>query len=254
MFKLFFIGGVLLQSVQAATLDYPQPYTVVNGVHAITGARCSWENINLDNEQLTLFTRNASINDTCDKNGQEFVYVMNFSDLELGEHTLSTDDKSLNVVFYVTVKTLTNVNKQNLQVYGFPNQGITSTIAWDEIHQGFILQDVEPFIQLDYVPKLGEIALFRGTTNMNSKQHKIVVLSYTDAWYTKPFYQYPDTFIDDNGRFEVDIHTGNGQSDQATQIAFFLVKHNYVTPIIKGQKSIPQSLKNKSIFKLIINR
>lgn len=112
-----------------------------------------------------------------------------------------------------------------------------------------------PHLVLTKIPAKGSLEVWEGlAVNAPSNLYKVVVLSFTDAWYTKPWYSASDTQIDPSGAFKFDIITGDGNPEEATHVSINIVPKSFETPVATGTRDIPKSITAQSVFSLILTR
>lgn len=112
-----------------------------------------------------------------------------------------------------------------------------------------------PHIIFTKIPEKGSHELWEGyVVNAPQNQYKLAVLTFTDAWYTKPWYSVPDIQINLDGSFTFDISTGDGNPENATQVSVNLVPQELETPIATGFREIPKSIVNQSVFSVTVPR
>jgi hypothetical protein len=110
-----------------------------------------------------------------------------------------------------------------------------------------------PHIILTKIPTKGSFELWEGmAVNADASQYKICVFTFTDAWYTKPWYSSPDTIISSDGSFKFEIMTGDGSPGNTSQVSINLVPVTFETPIVTGYRDIPKSVANQSVFSIIV--
>lgn len=112
-----------------------------------------------------------------------------------------------------------------------------------------------PHIVFTKIPAKGSLESWEGlAVNAPPNLYKIVVLSFTDAWYTKPWYSTPDTIIGAGGVFKFDIITGDGNPGEASQVSISIVPKSFETPVVTGSREIPKSITTQSVFSLVLTR
>jgi len=112
-----------------------------------------------------------------------------------------------------------------------------------------------PHIVLTTIPEKGSLKPWEGVVvNAHPCCYKVVVLSYTDAWYTKPWYSALDTLFDQTGAFKFEIITGDGNPGEATQVSINLVPKTLETPVATGSREIPKAITTQSVFSIILTR
>lgn len=112
-----------------------------------------------------------------------------------------------------------------------------------------------PYIVLTKIPDKGSLDLWEGLAiNAPPCCYKVVVLTFTDAWYTKPWYITPDTVIDQTNAFKFDTITGDGNPGEATQVSINLVPKSLETPIAEGSREIPKSIISQAVFSITLAR
>ena len=126
-----------------------------------------------------------------------------------------------------------------------------------DIDESIIESAGEPSLELTYIPLMGETDDLEGMVHfVNPDEYQVAVYIYVpDAggWWTKPFYDYPLTEIDEGGYWACPIITG-GIDEQATRIAVFLIPEGYTPPLANGMSSLPQSLYNASVSEVEVSR
>jgi len=93
----------------------------------------------------------------------------------------------------------------------------------------------EPSIEFTYVPLYGDAAgVIKGVVKCADpdKYCLLIFIKVEDVLWTKPYYNQPLTYLNDDGTFSCDITTG-GNDAYATEICAILVPCN-ITPIICG--------------------
>jgi hypothetical protein len=111
-----------------------------------------------------------------------------------------------------------------------------------------------PTIVLDYVPPIGGTADLRGhVTCVTPTDYKIAVYINVAGWWTKPYYAWPLTAIQNNGTWTTDITTG-GCDPLATDIAVFLIPNGYTPPIMSGGATLPPELFTHAVASIIKTR
>ena len=112
-----------------------------------------------------------------------------------------------------------------------------------------------PYFTITKIPVKGSLESWEGVvSNARPCCYKIVVLSFTDGWYTKPWFSAPDTQFDQTGAFKFDIITGDGNPGEATQVSINLVPKALETPVATGIRDIPKSITAQSVFSIILTR
>ena len=112
----------------------------------------------------------------------------------------------------------------------------------------------EPFIQFTYVPPKGSFENLKGRVcHVNPEDYKVAVYIYVSGWWTKPYWDQPLTTISPSGEWECDITTG-GSDQNASKIAAFLVPADYDPPLMRGEETLPQELKDHAVAEVEITR
>jgi exo-beta-1,3-glucanase (GH17 family) len=126
-----------------------------------------------------------------------------------------------------------------------------------DIDASIIKSAGDPSLELTYIPLMGDTDDLEGMVHfVNPDEYQVAVYIYVpDAggWWTKPFYDYPLTEIDEGGYWACPIITG-GIDEQATRIAVFLIPEGYTPPLANGMSSLPQSLYNASVSEVEVSR
>lgn len=112
----------------------------------------------------------------------------------------------------------------------------------------------EPGIEFTYVPPYCSFENLKGRVwNVNPDDYKVCVYIYAGGWWTKPYWDNPDTFINDDGFWECDITTG-GIDETATRIAAFLTPKEKKCELMSGQQKLPQTIYNNSVANVEVKR
>ena len=105
----------------------------------------------------------------------------------------------------------------------------------------------KPSIQFTYVPPKDSFENLKGRVcHVNPEDYRVAIYIYVSGWWTKPYWNNPLTTISPSGDWECDITTG-GVDESATKIAAFLVPVGYDPPLLKGEDTLPQDLKDHAV-------
>ncbi|MGA7341194.1 MAG: hypothetical protein WBE72_03225 [Terracidiphilus sp.] len=97
-------------------------------------------------------------------------------------------------------------------------------------------------ISFTSVPSLGSTNNLKGRVlHVAPAGYYVAVYIYVDGWWTKPYFDSPQTSIDCDGTFSTDITTG-GDDQEATAITAFLLPEGYTPPLLSGEATLPESL------------
>ena len=112
----------------------------------------------------------------------------------------------------------------------------------------------EPIIEFTYVPPYGSFEDLTGQVwNVNPPDYKVAVYIYVSGWWTKPYWDYPLTPINNDGTWTCDITTG-GIDQNATKIAAFLVPDGYDPPLMYGGQTLSSELYQHSVAHVEVER
>ena len=112
----------------------------------------------------------------------------------------------------------------------------------------------EPIIEFNYVPPYGSFEDLTGQVwNVNPPDYKVAVYIYVSGWWTKPYWDYPLTPINNDGTWTCDITTG-GIDQNATKIAAFLVPNGYDPPLMFGGQTLSSELYQHSVAHVEVER
>lgn len=112
-----------------------------------------------------------------------------------------------------------------------------------------------PYIVMTKIPAKDSMEPWEGVVvNGCCKKYKVNVYTFTDAWYSKPWYNSPDTVINPDGSFKVDILTGEGNPAAATLVSLSLVPVTVETEIVTGARELPKSIVASAVFTVTIPR
>ena len=119
-------------------------------------------------------------------------------------------------------------------------------------------QDAEPKITITKVPAYDSFDngwyLQGSTCGVWPNTHAVAVYIKTESgWWTKPYFDDPVSLLYDDGTFSVDVMT-DYHDWTATQMAVFLIRHDYLPPTLEGAKSIPTRIFDDALASVIIDR
>lgn len=112
-----------------------------------------------------------------------------------------------------------------------------------------------PEIEFTHVPPIGSQENLRGQVwHVMPSDYKVAVyIKVSGGWWTKPYWDYPLTFVDWDGSWVCDITTG-GNDETATRIAAYLIPVDYDPPKMAGGASLPEELEQNSVANTEVDR
>jgi exo-beta-1,3-glucanase (GH17 family) len=111
-----------------------------------------------------------------------------------------------------------------------------------------------PEIEFTYVPSRGSSDNLEGQVlHVDTNLYTVAVYIYVTGWWTKPYWNKPETAIACNGYFVCDITTG-GVDSSASRIAAFLIPFDYDPPSMSGGRTLPNDLFDNAMDYVIIDR
>lgn len=135
-------------------------------------------------------------------------------------------------------------------------QGVTMADNWTRtIPCG---QGSSPSITITKVPAYDSIAngwnLQGSTCGVWPKTHAVAVYIKTESgWWNKPYFDHPVSLLSNDGTFSVDVMT-DYHDWTATQMAVFLIRHDYLPPTLEGADAIPKRIFNDALASVTIDR
>lgn len=113
-----------------------------------------------------------------------------------------------------------------------------------------------PSIKFTFVPAIGSTENLLGVVEGVVDPSAFAVAVYIkvgSGWWTKPRWSTPLSVLNDDGVFECDITTG-GFDTQASEVAAFVVPHDFSPPLLSGHREIPASLEEDSVASVYVIR
>jgi hypothetical protein len=112
-----------------------------------------------------------------------------------------------------------------------------------------------PSIAFTTVPPIGSTNNLQGQVLLVAPagHYAAVYIEVNGGFWTKPYFDAPETKLSCNGTFTSDITTG-GDDPQATRITAFLLPDDYEAPLLGGEESLPATLYSNAVATVSVNR
>jgi hypothetical protein len=114
----------------------------------------------------------------------------------------------------------------------------------------------EPGIKIDGVSAYGTLDgwVWGSVSGVNPYDHAVAVYIFVrGGWWTKPYWDSPQTPIDSDMTWICDITTG-GADQEATRIVAYLISKTYNPPLMSGGPTLPTELATNSLAEAEVTR
>jgi len=151
-------------------------------------------------------------------------------------------------------------NQSSITLYAVPRETAPSALAVSStitstLGLPLVVRDwCSHAIDFSYVPPYGSFDDLQGRVRcVKPADYKVAVYIFVSGWWTKPYWDWPLTTIQEDGTWTCDITTG-GTDQLATKIAAFLVPNGYNPPSMSGGQTLPTELFENAFAYIIIDR
>jgi hypothetical protein len=112
-----------------------------------------------------------------------------------------------------------------------------------------------PSIALTSVPPIGSTNNLKGQVLhvAPADYYAAVYIDVAGGFWTKPYWDSPETQLDCDKTFTTDITTGV-EDQKATEITAFLLPTSYEPPLLGGEESLPAALYSNAVATVSVNR